>query len=205
MSERAHPDETGFKDKWRFGRLKGIMPWLKKEKNPYRKALFWRYNFINNYCVEKDVLDIPCGMGWGTSLLKNYHTLIGVDISEEAINEAKQRYGNKISFQEGSMKQLNFSENSFDLISCLEGIEHVPIDVGKSFIAESHRVLRAKGILIISSPYCTTGEHSGNQFHVKEYKIDELIALLKPYFNVLYINSCEVDNLIISLFVTQKK
>ncbi|MGD9200028.1 MAG: class I SAM-dependent methyltransferase [Chitinispirillia bacterium] len=205
MSERAHPDDIGFKEKWRFCRLKGIIPWLIKVENPYRKALFWRYNFINKYCAEKDVLDIPCGMGWGTSLLKKCRTLIGVDISEEAINDAKQRYGNKASFQVGSMNQLNFSENSFDLISCLEGIEHVPIDVGTSLIAECHRVLRSEGILIISSPYCTTGEHSGNPFHVKEYKIDELTELLKPYFNVINIDSRKVDNLLISLFVTQRK
>lgn len=205
MSERAHPDDTGFQEKWRISRIKGFIPWIRKHKNPYRQALFWRYNFVNTYCADMDVLDIPCGMGWGTSLLKKCRSLTGVDISEQAIGDAQLRYKDKASFQVGSMEKLDFQEGTFDLISCLEGIEHVPENVAQVFFSECSRVLRKHGKVIVSSPHCANGKHSGNPYHIKEYRPEELTLLMKPYFNILDTYCREVDNLTITMFVVEKK
>ena len=67
MSERAHPDDPGFKDRFRVEKMFGFIPVRRKVMNPYREALFWRYSLVNSLCAGKRVLDIPCGMGWGTS------------------------------------------------------------------------------------------------------------------------------------------
>ncbi|MEZ4681894.1 MAG: class I SAM-dependent methyltransferase [Caldilineaceae bacterium] len=119
--------------------------------------------------------------GLGTSLLTGCRSVTGVDISEDAIIEAQQRYGKGIRFIVGSMAQLEFDNNSFDIIACLEGIEHVSFDIAYQFLQESARVLRADGQLFISSPYCRTGEHSGNPYHLKEYQPDELTKLLRTH------------------------
>lgn len=204
MAERAHPDHPGFKVKWRLRLWKTIIPWIHRYSSPYREALFWRYGFANKYCTGMDVLDIPCGMGWGTSLLKGCHYLIGVDISHESIIEAQRRYGAKTTFLVGNMDNLGFSNNAFDLICCLEGIEHVSGEVAKAFISECSRLLRPGGLLIVSSPHCTTGEHSGNPYHLKEYKPDDLKTLIEPYFEILLGDSRSIDNLIVSIYLGTK-
>ncbi len=73
MAERAHPEDPGFKDKM-----------LGLKENRYKKKLYDRYKFCNNFINGKSVLDIPCGVGWGTSLLKKAKSIIGIDISSEA-------------------------------------------------------------------------------------------------------------------------
>jgi ubiquinone/menaquinone biosynthesis C-methylase UbiE len=124
-------------------------------------------------------------MGWGTSKIKGTKSLTGLDISPTAVDEAKTRYGEIADFREGSMEKLEFPEESFDIICCLEGIEHVPKAVGEAFIKEARRVLKKDGELLLSSPYCRNGNHSGNPYHLHEYQPDELENLLYPHFSVL--------------------
>ena len=166
---------------------------LRESKNPYREAFFWRYRWVAKEAKGLDVLDIPCGMGWGTSLIRNAHSLIGVDISSAAISEANRLYGKRANFRVGDMRQLDFANSSFDLISCLEGIEHVSAETGQQFLAECARILRPNGLLFLSSPYCKTGQHSGNPYHLKEYRPDELKALVSQYFHVEKSLSRDVD------------
>lgn len=130
------------------------------------------------------MIDVPCGMGWGTSMISGARSLTGFDLSEDAILEAKKRYGRKADFEVGDMCQLNRPDNSVDVVSCLEGIEHVSPDIGRSFLAEAKRVLRPGGSLLISSPYCRTKPHSGNPYHVHEYQPNEIQSLLKEFFSI---------------------
>ena len=88
-------------------------------------------------------------MGWGTSLINGAKRITGVDISEEAVAEANRRYGNLATFKIGDMCNLDFEDESFDVISCLEGIEHVPMEIGEMFLKESERLLRPDGILLL--------------------------------------------------------
>ena len=205
MSERAHPDDPGFQMKWKLHFWKGIIPWMQRHSSPYRDAFLWRHSFVNEYCTGLNVLDIPCGMGWGTSLLTECRSVTGIDISYQAIEEAKSRYGVKAQFVVGNMDRLCFPERVFDLICCLEGIEHVSGEIAKAFITECHRVLHPKGLLIISSPHCATCAHSGNPHHVKEYMPEELKDLLNPFFEIISQHSRPVDNMIVSIFVAEKR
>ncbi|MFZ6664548.1 class I SAM-dependent methyltransferase [Peijinzhouia sedimentorum] len=196
MAERATPDIKGFKKQYKIIWRRGFIPKLQIYPTPYSKAFYWRYEWAKDYCKGKDVLEIPCGMGWGTSLLKNANTIIGIDISNEAIQDAKSRYQNKtMKFEVGNMAQLPFNNDSFEVVVCLEGIEHVDIITGKKFISEAARVLKKGGLLLLSSPRHKTKEHSGNPYHLIEYKLEELIELLAPYFLINSIQRREVDDL----------
>jgi ubiquinone/menaquinone biosynthesis C-methylase UbiE len=183
MAERAHPEDRGFKDKF-FGLI----------KNKYKENLYKRYFFCNKFIVDKKILDIPCGMGWGTSLLKGYKKCIGVDISLEAVKEAKIKYKtNILDFKQGNMLCLDFDDNSFDVIICLEGFEHVTFLEGQKFLHEAKRILKKGGLLIVSTPLLVKNKyHSGNKYHLCEYKEKELFEVLvdksfdlqhKEYFN----------------------
>jgi len=140
-------------------------------------------------------------MGWGVSFIENPKSTTGVDISFEAVEEAKRRYGRLAIFQVGSMERLKFPNGCFDLVSCLEGIEHVSIEIGRGFVSE---VLREDGLFLISSPDCHTQENSGNPYHVHEYRPDEIMSLLESHFLIQEIEERKVDNLT-ALYVTCKK
>ena len=62
-----------------------------------------RYAFATDNLIPGQVLDIACGVGYGTAMLATSKMIahaIGVDISVAAVRFASQRYGNeKISFQ----------------------------------------------------------------------------------------------------------
>lgn len=206
MAERAHPNHPGFRRRWIFKlQKKRIIPWIQFHRNPYRSAFFWRYGYVAKYCRNKNVLDIPCGMGWGTSLLKGCKTLTGIDTSFEAIEEANYRYGKIAQFHVGSMKELEFRDKSFDLIACLEGIEHVSESTGKLFLKECYRVLKENGEFIVSSPSSISADHSGNPYHLKEYMPEELQALLTPHFNIYNVLKRQVEDLIVTLFHVMKQ
>jgi len=172
MAERAHPDDSGFQDN---GPIQNI----------YRKCLYDRYEFCNEFTVGKIVLDVPCGTGWGTSLLRGAKKIYGVDISQESILFANQRFGgHDITFQQGSMASLPFERNSLDLIICLEGFEHVQQEVGLKFLDEANRTLNKSGLLIMTIPILTNGRHSGNPYHLYEPSHDEIQALLSERFRI---------------------
>lgn len=193
MAERAHPDDPGFRSNWRVRRIFRFLPWLSLKRNPYRSALYWRYAWASRYCRGKRVLDIPCGMGWGTSRILSAASLTGVDISEEAVADATKRYGKHIRFQQGDMGRLDFPDAAFDVICCLEGIEHVPVEVGRQFLRESRRVLTPGGTLLLSSPYCRTQPHSGNPYHIHEYAPEEIRREVEAYYNVDEVIERNVD------------
>lgn len=178
MAERAHPEELGFKDRW-FG--------LKRSK--YKKKLYERYKFTNKFIKGKKVLDIPCGVGWGTSLLKKADFIIGIDISKEAIDYAKKHYKRKNrEFYVGDMQSNPLEDDSIDVVICLEGFEHVSKDIGVRFIEESKRVLKEEGLLIITCPVLNEkGETTGNPYHLYEYPEEDLIKILNKNFRILYL------------------
>ena len=97
MSERAHPEDPGF-----------------HEGSPYRENLYKRYTFANTYTKGKDVLDVPCGVGWGTSLL-SAKCVAGIDISKEAVDYAKKHYLG-IDFLVGNMANIHFKDKRIDVL-----------------------------------------------------------------------------------------
>lgn len=204
MAERAHPDDSGFQDRLHLVWRRRFIPWLKREDSPYRAAFLWRYKWVSKVCTGKDVLDIPCGMGWGTSLIRGARSLKGIDLSEEAIAEARRRYSQHAQFAVGDMRSFVLPNASVDVVCCLEGIEHVPTQVGRDFLVEAKRVLRPRGLLMLSSPYCRTKPHSGNPFHIHEYQPDEIRQLLSEFFTIEDVVLRDVDTLTV-LYLTCRK
>lgn len=132
-------------------------------------------------------MDIPCGVGWGTSLLKRTKLVIGIDISSEAIDYAKEHYENKNrKFHVGNMQSIPLKDDSVDVVICLEGFEHVSKDTGANFLKESKRVLRLDGLLIMTCPVLNEyGKSTGNPYHIYEYPEAELIETLNKNFRIL--------------------
>ena len=154
-----------------------------------------RYEFAARYVKEKIVLDIACGTGYGSSrlCLSGAKKVIGVDISREAINFARNKYiVNGLEFKTGDILDISFPGIHFDLITCFETIEHV--ENQEEALVHLQRALKPEGILIISSPNRkltspgrSISNHPANAFHVKEYSTNEFVVVLNRYLDILEI------------------
>ena len=168
-AERVHPEDPAFQDRWTWRHwARSLLRWPTYVRSPWRKAFFDRYRFCQLYAVGKRVVDIPCGVGWGTSLLERTADLAGVDLSDDAARYAREHYGDK-------------ADESLDLVMCLEGIEHVPVEVGTRFVQEAARVLVSGGRLILTNPLPDPSRPS-NPYHVHECTLEEIDGLLDPCF-----------------------
>jgi len=146
-----------------------------------------RYEFALQYVDGKKVLDIGCGSGYGVDLIASKASeVIGVDISKEAMNYARQHYKRKnITFCVGDAIHLDFlKDRKFDVIICFEVIEHVANYF--QCLKEIRRLLKHDGILIISTPnkryYNPNSEKLVNPFHVIEFELADFKELLGKYF-----------------------
>jgi len=152
-----------------------------------------RYKFACRYVKERNILDISCGTGYGSKLLYDAGAakITGIDISSETIDFACTKYKmNGLEFKVGNILDIDFPENCFDVITCFETIEHVQSQ--ENAFTELHRVLKPKGLLIISSPNRkltspgkSINDHPDNPFHTKEYSTGEFISVLENYFEIL--------------------
>jgi len=151
-----------------------------------------RYIFAKNYIKDKTVLDTGCGCGYGSYYLaeEGAKKVVGVDISEEAIEYSKEHYKDeKLEFKVMDCTNLSFPDNSFDVVVSFELIEHIP--EYKRHLSEVQRVLRKEGVFIISTPnkkiYSDCAEIPQNEFHVKEFYFNEFQELLMDYFDYVEI------------------
>src|SRR4030042_3032670 len=99
----------------------------------------WIKNALHPLRNEK-ILDAGCGTGYLLNFITSKTAVgIGIDISEDAINTARNRYPHLI-FKTGELTKLPFADNSFDKIICFNVIEHIG-DQDKS-IQELVRILK---------------------------------------------------------------
>lgn len=98
--------------------------------------------------MGKSVLDVGCGIGYGTNLISSIaDEAEGIDISEEAISECKLNYYNK--FTVSSIEEYEPDE-LFDVVTCFEVIEHISsMDAGINAIK---RITKPRGMVLMSMP-----------------------------------------------------
>ncbi len=144
-----------------------------------------RYFLARELCRDRDVLDVASGEGFGSAYLaQTARSVVGVDISEEAIAHANKSYrADNLRFSAGDATKLAFPDASFDVVVSFETIEH--LDDQQSFLKEIRRVLRPKGFLIVSTPnrdVYSPANGAVNQFHVRELTREEFLKALRAEF-----------------------
>ena len=174
MPERAHPEDP----LWR--KACGILP------TPARSNLDWRYRHCRPFVRDRIVLDVPCGTGMGFPFLSQARQLFGADLSQEALQVAKTRFGKYVSeLKLCPMQKLEFGDRSLDVVVCLEGIEHLTKEDGVVFLGEVTRVLRPGGHLLLSWPAMVDGRHSQHEFHLYEWPENEMTEILDVAFELV--------------------
>lgn len=144
------------------------------------------YNFAASFSDNKKVLDFGCGTGYGSQILsRNSESVVGIDISSDAIQYARDNYsGTTLNFEILDQAILPFSDSAFDLITSFQVIEH--IEDADSYLSEMKRVLKPGGKLLLSTPDKKTRlfllQRPWNYYHINEYSIKTLFNLLSKYF-----------------------
>lgn len=146
-----------------------------------------RYVFAASLATGRRVLDLGSGEGYGAALLaRTAESVVGVDISQEAVAHACVTYGeSNVRFVCADARRLTFAAGSFDLVVSFELIEHMA--ECEALLDEAARVLRPNGLLVISSPnkrfyHLHDQGQSENSFHVRELEQEELETLLAARF-----------------------
>ncbi len=151
---------------------------------------FGRYLFATRLAAEREVLDIGSGEGYGAFLLaRAARRVLGIDVSEVAIEHARRRYQcPNLTFQTSSATALP-SDGAFGAITCFELIEHVSEEEQHALLAEVLRVLTDDGLFVISTPNKPVYREAGggrdyeNPYHVREMTFDQFRTLLESYFS----------------------
>jgi SAM-dependent methyltransferase len=128
-----------------------------------------RYRFAATYVRGPALLDIACGVGYGTHLLVQSCPEVklahGVDVSADAIAYARENYlDSRIHYIRDDA--MNFHGlSAYDTIVSLETVEHIPSP--DAFFSRLAGLLRPKGVLIASVP--TTPSMDGNPHHLTDF------------------------------------
>ena len=129
-------------------KFRGSEELIKERQKKYLK-------FINPLKILKDevkALDIGCGRGeWISLLNENGFNARGIDVNESMVRLASQKGLNAaVNDALGELKSLD--ENSIDIITAFQVVEHIKFDDVLELIKEAKRVLAPCGILILETP-----------------------------------------------------
>ena len=130
---------------------------LEGEFKPLHQINPLRVNFIKDrvQLEGKRVLDIGCGGGILSEALSSAGAdVIGIDASSQTIGVAKSHanaVNSKVTYIESTIEEflLNNKNDLFDVITCLEMLEHVPAP--NQIIENCHSLLKDNGDIFLST------------------------------------------------------
>lgn len=151
---------------------------MHKLENTYWWFVGRRYiiaSLLSTYLRSKKrnlILDVGCGTGGNLPLLQRWGAVKGVDISEQAL-----RFCREIGFtdlHQLSADKLTFIEESFDLVTAFDLLEH--LDDDSKTLKELFRVCKKGGMLMLTVPayQFLWSEHDIFLRHKRRYSADIL-------------------------------
>lgn len=94
------------------------------------------------------ILDAGCGSGRNMVELARHGTVTGVELSETSVALARERHAGEVV--EGSVLEMPFAADSFDLAVSLDVIEHLEDDLAA--LRELRRTVAPGGSLLVTVP-----------------------------------------------------
>jgi 2-polyprenyl-3-methyl-5-hydroxy-6-metoxy-1,4-benzoquinol methylase len=91
------------------------------------------------------VIEIGCGTGWLSAALAMFVSIVGMDLSTDAVEEAKRR-GSSATFLAGEFLGMNFPEK-FNMVITVDTMAHVPDHA--AFIDKVSSVLVPGGVFLL--------------------------------------------------------
>lgn len=123
-----------------------------------RKRMWQEVVDITQYIKTGDrVLDLGCGNGRLLSAIGDLSiTYVGIDRCDELLNRAKRLYGTGTReyprlFMQGDMRAVPFQTGSFDCVCVIASLHHFPSFFHRKIFEEAYRVLKQRGILLMTN------------------------------------------------------
>ena len=145
------------------------------------------------------VLDIACGFGFGTRLLKTHvNEIVGCDLNQNVIKKLTKNLDKRLglTYQCEDVTMMTFENESFDSVVSMETIEHVNEE---KYLSEIFRVLKPGGLFILSTPQNSKGRIPLHIGHVKEYSLDEIVNLVSKKFKIERVIGIKAGTIIIPM------
>ena len=126
---------------------------------------------------DSKILDVGCGTGGTTLALRKFGLVYGTDSSLSALKYSNQRGLDKVL--KSSVYDLPFKDETFDLITILDSLEHIEDDL--RVLKELKRILKKDGILFIAVPafQFLWSEHDVALSHFRRYNSKSLKTVVK--------------------------
>jgi SAM-dependent methyltransferase len=120
------------------------------------------------------LLDAGCGSGRELDELAPRGRACGVDLSPYSVACARARGHEEV--EEAAVERMPFEDGAFDLVTCLDVIEHTPDD--RATLAELRRVTRPGGVLVVTVPAYQSlwSAHDEINGHFRRYRCGTLRA-----------------------------
>src|SRR5579872_6566727 len=166
-----------------------------KQYDNYRKISVNRREldrFLKLIPKGSTVLDIGCGSGRITKFLTDHDlNVVGIDISRNMLKLAEERTP-EAEFLKQDMRKLDFPKQSFDGALALYSIIHVPRKYHSAIFKKIHRILRPKGIALLSvggsnleNDIDENWMNWGARMHWSQFDLEKNLKLLRSGFKVL--------------------
>ena len=118
-----------------------------------REDVYWSIeSTLKRYAVEgqTQILDFGSGLGYLTyAIHKRGYNVTGLDISQNAVTSARNRYGNHFVCAD-LYEYAKSNQAKYDIVILAEVIEHIPDPL--PFLATVSTLIRPNGRLIITTP-----------------------------------------------------
>ncbi|MAM27958.1 MAG: hypothetical protein CMC13_02955 [Flavobacteriaceae bacterium] len=132
-------------------------------------------------------IDLGCGDGRFIAFIGEFTPAEGIELSEEAVRLANEKYPNTKFFQ-GNVLEFPFEKEAYDLVISQEVIEH--IEEQPKYVAVAANVLKKGGYLILTTPNKKVFDHMeggnwSNQPIEKVLTPKELKKLVAQKFDII--------------------
>ncbi|MEK6807757.1 MAG: class I SAM-dependent methyltransferase [Nanoarchaeota archaeon] len=132
--------------------------------------------FLKNIELKEPILDLGCGSGLLQEFLGQKVKLFGCDFSEKMLEIARKR--GEIAKLCDLNKKFPYKNDFFNIILSFTVLQNV--EQQENFLKEAKRILKLKGIFILTTLKKTTKEK-------------QIIKLIEKYFSIQEITDCGED------------
>jgi SAM-dependent methyltransferase len=129
--------------------------------------------------TDLTILNVGAATGYSSELLQQFGTVTSVEFDKDCYEFTRDVV--KIPIQQGSILELDFPDNTFDLVCAFDVIEHVEDD--RLAVSEMRRVAKSGGVMFVSVPafMFLWSEHDVVNHHFRRYTRKILRGLFSEY------------------------
>ena len=121
------------------------------------------------------ILNVGCGPGRSSQYLSSFGEVTSIEYDKDCCEFASERTGLQII--NGSITELPFQDEMFDLVCAFDVIEHVLED--QLAVSEMKRVVKKEGVIFITVPAFMSlwSHHDVINHHFRRYKLGQIEKL----------------------------